>query len=169
MNDTNVDGIRRRYALVPRTLIFIQKDDKILLMKRGRKDSFGYGKINGLGGHIEKGEEPYEAALREIREEAQIHISDLEMTTMLFIDIRVSPGILVFVFKAQYEGGDFKSSDEGDLCWLTREEISKNEMVVKDLPYLVHICDNHKKGNPPEMLKYLYTDQELLRIVKKSD
>jgi 8-oxo-dGTP diphosphatase len=39
-----------------------------------KKTGLGAGKIVGLGGHVEPGESPAEAAAREVKEEASIHV-----------------------------------------------------------------------------------------------
>ena len=165
MNSYDINIIRSRYALVPRTLIFVQNNEKVLFLEKKQKTSYGYGKINGLGGHIERGEEPFEAARREIREEAQIEVTNLEMAAILIIDINETPGILVFILKADYLLGNIKNSEEGDLIWLSREEISKNEFVIKDVPLLINFCDTHKSGCSPRIIKYLYDNYGALRIV----
>lgn len=164
MKEYNIDVIRKKYKLVPRTLIFIENDDQLLMLSKTKKASFGYGKINGVGGHIEQGEEPFESARREIMEEAGIEVKDLEMAAVLFIDINDTPGILVFVFKASYAGGDLRASEEGLLQWMTREEIKNNQNMVKDLPFLLDIVDKHKTNTPPLMVKYIYDENEELRI-----
>ena len=165
MKEYNIDVIRKKYQVVPRTLIFIEKEDKLLMLSKTKKDSFGYGKINGVGGHIEQGEEPFESARREIMEEAGIEVKELEMAAVIFIDINATPGILVFVFKAAYAGGELRNSEEGLLQWMTREQIRDNQNMVKDLPFLLDVVDKHKTGTPPLMIKYLYDKNEELRIV----
>jgi 8-oxo-dGTP diphosphatase len=164
MNEYNLDVIRKRYKLVPRTLVFIEWENRILTLSKTKTNSFGFGKINGVGGHIEKGEEPFEAALREIQEEAGIQVRNLELVSILFIDINDTPGIEVFVFKAKYESGDLKDSEEGHLEWMTREEIRNNEKKVKDMPMLIDMIDNHLANTPPSMVKYIYDKHGELRI-----
>ena len=58
MQDYNIDIIRRKYQMVPRTLVFIEKDEKILTLCKQKRDSFGFGKLNGIGGHINRGDSP---------------------------------------------------------------------------------------------------------------
>lgn len=164
MEDYNIDVIRKKYQLVPRTLVFIEKDGRLLMLHKTKKDSYGYGKINGVGGHIEKGEEPFEAAVREIEEEAGIKVKDLDLAAILFIDINDTPGVQVFVFKADYAEGIIKDSIEGNLEWMTRESIRESDRPVKDLPFLLDIIDKHEKNASPIMIKYIYDDQGQLRI-----
>ena len=55
-----------RYLLVPRTLIFLVKGDCILFLKGGPEKRLWSGMYNGLGGHVERGEDIISAAYREL-------------------------------------------------------------------------------------------------------
>ena len=161
----NHDGIKSRYQLVPRTLIFIRNKDKYLFIHKKISDSFGYGKLNGIGGHIEKGEEPYESAIREIKEETGLIINVLSLAAIVFIDIRINPGILMFVYSAAYKNGSIQASAEGELVWIAKNKIKERNDFVKDVPFLLDITETHKNGSPPRFIKYLYDKDNNLRIV----
>jgi 8-oxo-dGTP pyrophosphatase MutT (NUDIX family) len=57
------------------------KDGLVLVSKRGRKTDPSYGKYDLVGGFIEFDENAYDAAIREVREEAGIELThdDLEL------------------------------------------------------------------------------------------
>jgi 8-oxo-dGTP diphosphatase len=164
MEDYNIEVIQKKYQMVPRTLIFIERDDKILIICKNKRSSFGFGRLNGIGGHIEKGEEPFESARREIREEANIQVKNLDLSAILFIDINDVPGIEVFVFKATYLSGEIRDSNEGHLEWMTRGELLSQSNLVKDLPFLIDLVDNHIPKSMPKIVKYIYDKNEKLRI-----
>jgi len=161
----NASVIRSKYQLVPRTLIFIERNDELLLIHKNKKDSFGFSKLNGIGGHIEKGEEPYEAAKREVFEESGLTIDKLSLVAIIFIEIGSNPGILLFVFKSKYIGGKLQESDEGNLVWMKRSLIKDEANIVKDIPFLLEISDSYQEGSPPIFGKYLYDEHGELRIV----
>jgi 8-oxo-dGTP diphosphatase len=163
--DYNEESIRSKYQLVPRTLVFIQDGDKYLFIHKKKKDSFGFKKLNGIGGHIELGEEPFESARREIKEESGLDINDLSLAALVFIEIGINPGILMFVFHATYTEGQLCGSDEGDLVWIRRGDLENEENIVKDVPFLLEITEKHQPGSPPRIIKYLYDDEKQLRIV----
>lgn len=165
LEDYNINIIRQRYQMVPRTLIFIQKGDDLLMLSKVKSTSFGFGKINGVGGHMEQSEEPFEAARREILEETGLEVRQLDLAAILFIDIHDTPGIEVFVFKGQYSSGEVRDSEEGHLEWMSREAIDQYEKKVKDLPFLIKVIDEHKANTPPAMIKYLYDENGEMRIV----
>ena len=161
----NTSVIQSKYQVVPRTLIFIERDEEILLIHKNKRDSFGFSKFNGIGGHIEKGEEPYEAVKREIFEESGLTIEEISLVAIIFINIGTNPGILLFLFKAKYPGGRLKESDEGGLVWLKRSSIKDSQNLVKDIPFLLELSDSYKVGSPPTFVKYVYDDNGELRIV----
>ena len=163
--DYNEETIRSKYQLVPRTLVFIQHDDKYLFIHKKKKGSFGFQKLNGIGGHIEMGEEPFESARREIMEESGLKIKDLSLAALVFIEIGINPGILMFVFHATYTEGKLCGSDEGDLLWLNRSDLENEDNIVKDVPFLLEITEQHQPGSPPRIIKYLYDGEKQLRIV----
>jgi len=165
MEINKIDTQKYRYQFVPRTLVFIKNNDKYLLIHKRRRNSFGFNKFNGVGGHMEKGEEPFESACREIAEETGLKINSLELTAILFIDTISAPGIQVFVFKAEFLNGEIAHSDEGILNWMTYAEIKDNKDVVSDVPELIQICETHNRGSKPQIIKYLYNDFGELRIV----
>ena len=162
----NETTIRSKYMLVPRTLVFIRDKDMYLFIHKKKKDSFGYEKLNGIGGHIEKGEEPYESAIREVAEETGLIVKDLSLAAIVFIDIGINPGILMFVFSAMCTNEIVKSSEEGDLFWIQKDEIANRSDIIKDVPFLIDITENHQDGQPPNFIKYLYDENKELRIVK---
>jgi len=139
-----------------------------LLIKKNRKESFGFEKLNGIGGHIEKGEEPFESAKREVKEETGLSIKTLYLVAMIFIEIRTDPGILLFVFKTKCSGGKLVPSEEGELEWWKRSSIESLNIIVKDIPFLLMLCKNFKIGDPPKIGKYLYDKNDELRIVMNS-
>ena len=164
MEDYNINIIRKRYQMVPRTLVFIQKGEQLLMLSKNKSTSFGYGKINGVGGHMEQGEEPYESARREVLEETGLTVQQLDLAAILFIDIHDTPGIQVFVFKGQYSSGRIQDSEEGHLEWMSRAEIEEHEKKVKDLPFLIQVVDEHQSNTPPALIKYLYDENGEMRI-----
>jgi len=57
-----------RYTLYPRTLVFLFNQDQVLLIRRSPNAQLFPGMYNGVGGHVERGEDVLTAARREVRE-----------------------------------------------------------------------------------------------------
>ncbi|MDP3183744.1 MAG: NUDIX domain-containing protein, partial [Anaerolineales bacterium] len=58
---------RDRYMLIPRTLIFLRRGDSVLLIKGAPHKRLWANKYNGVGGHLERGEDVLSAARRELQ------------------------------------------------------------------------------------------------------
>ena len=91
----DISVIQSKYQLVPRTLIFIMRDEDVLLIHKNKIDSYGYSKLNGIGGHIEKGEEPNEAAKREVLEESGLLVEKLDLVAIIFMIKRMIQRVIL--------------------------------------------------------------------------
>ena len=60
---------RKRYTAIPRTLCFIIRDERVLLLRGAPTKRIWPNRYNGFGGHVERGEDLYNSAKRELEEE----------------------------------------------------------------------------------------------------
>lgn len=148
------------YTVIPRVLAFIEKNDEVLMIERSKENAFAYQKLNGIGGHIEKGEDPLTAVRREVREESGLEITKFELNAVLFIDVETEKGVCVFVYSALYAGGMLQSSNEGNLLWVKKKDLSTTN-VVKDVPLIMELIEESKKDGKVKYLQHTYTNQEL--------
>lgn len=150
--------ISGRYQVVPRSIILIFKDQQVLLQK-GEADKKIYpGLYNGIGGHIERGEDVLAAARRELEEEAGITCENLELAGTIMIDVNVSEGILLFVFTGDETNGELTHSEEGTIHWVDINQLEQFE-VVEDVPELMANVLKHKETGQLFFGRYLYNDE----------
>lgn len=135
-----------RYQVVPRTIILILKDEQVLLQKAPNTKKIFPGFMNGIGGHVERGEDAKTGAIRELREEAGIECTDLALAGTIMIDVKDEQGILLFVFSGHQVYGRLMDSDEGTLRWVNINDLNTFK-VVEDIPELIlKIIENRKTG-----------------------
>ena len=116
------------------TLLFVIKDDQILLIRKKR--GLGAGKINGPGGRIEPGETPMECAIRETTEELCIMPINVKPAGELFFHAEDMPRIHGYVFIASDFTGTPTETDEAIPLWHNKEKIPYHEMWEDDRYWL---------------------------------
>jgi len=118
-------------------ITYIFQDEKVLLMHKKR--GLGAGKVNAPGGHIEEGETPEEAAIRECEEE--VGLTPLNPVQCGKLYFQFSNGLKMegTVFRAERHSGFARESDEADPFWIPIRDIPYNDMWEDDLLWLPHV------------------------------
>lgn len=161
--DQGVEKSAHRYKAVPRTLCFITHGDEVLMLRGAPTKRIWPGKYNGVGGHVEADEDIYTSAIREMKEETGLDVTDVRLGGVINIDAGQETGIIVFVFTGRALGRDVRPSAEGTLEWVKRNQI-KTLDLVEDLPELLPRVLAMQPSDPPFFARYHYDEHDQLII-----
>ncbi len=132
-----------RYTVIPRTLIFVFRNEKLLLMKfsgkgenqtqekEDRKDMY-----NPIGGHIEENENIIENTKKEAMEEAGVNLISPKIRGIINVNSFAGKNIMLFVVKAETTDEGLKSTLEGELEWVDPRNVDHLNLF-KDLKLII--------------------------------
>ncbi len=117
------------------TVGFLTLADQVLLLHR--KKSPNKGKWNGVGGHIETGESPYDCMQREIMEETGFQVETLHFGGILtWKGFEIECGGL-YIFTAEVKSADLIACPEGELAWHPRQFAFTHPDVVDNIHHFL--------------------------------
>lgn len=166
--DQGVAQSRNRYQVVPRTLCFVTNGNDVLLLLGGPHKRIWAGRYNGVGGHVEAGEDLYTAAAREIEEETGLQVRDLRLRGIVHADAGdPQVGILFFVFTAVSDQRETAPCLDGTLEWWPTDALPAEKMA-EDLPVLLPKVLAMGPTDPPFFAAYSYNtaDQLVIRFAR---
>ena len=141
--------------------------DQILLLRGAPHKRLWANQYNGIGGHIEAGEDLLAAARRELNEETSLQPEELWLCGTVLIDTGQNPGIAIFVFRGECTKGENLSqlspSSEGELAWVPLARVFELPLV-EDLPILLPQILETRRTAAPFSARYQYDTDGKLQI-----
>lgn len=154
---------KERYQIIPRVLVFVTRGESVLLLKGAANKRLWANLYNGVGGHIEQGEDVMSAARREFLEETGLALLNPQLCALVLIDTQDNPGIGMYVFRGEASEGELIASDEGALEWIPTNNLSELPLV-EDLPILLPRILSMNKKSPLLSIQYHYDKNGELQI-----
>ena len=166
--DQGLRSGKNRYKAVPRVLIFLRNGPDVLLIKGAPDKRIWANLYNGVGGHVEIGEDVLAAAHRELREETGLKATNLSLKAIVNIDAGEQDlGILMFVLVGWSADRSTMRSSEGELHWISTNQLPVGELV-EDLSWLIPRILEMAPEDPPLFLHYSYNTDDRL-VIRESN
>ena len=111
----------------------------VLVLDRKNPDWPG---VTFPGGHVEHGESFTGSVIREVREETGLTVEDPVLCGVKQFQTKTDARYVVFFYKATRYSGVVRSSDEGAVYWVPRQELHKEKLSV-DMMEMVRIMESN--------------------------
>lgn len=129
---------RSELAVFTNMCMIYDDEGNILIQDRQNKDWPG---VTFPGGHVEKNEAFVKAITREVLEETGLTIKHPELCGVKQFQTKEGARYVVFLYKTKYYTGELRSSDEGEVYWIKREDLL-NYPLANDFEAMVEVMEN---------------------------
>lgn len=116
---------------------FLHVGNEYLFILRDSKRKIDGGKLNGIGGKVEKGEDYLSAAIRETKEETGLTVDkkDIQLSGVVRLHEGYQDDWTMCFFKIEVPTKEIPLGmeiPEGKLLWLHKDNVLKSEFVLVD-------------------------------------
>ena len=108
-------------------ICLVYKDDQILVIDRKKKDWPG---LTFPGGHVEKNEDFNASVIREVKEETGLTIRKPILCGIEEFKTKTEDRYLMLYYKTDKFSGKLKSSKEGEVFWINRNDLDKYKLSL---------------------------------------
>ncbi len=120
--------------------IVIEKDGRYLLIKRANRPQRGYWAVPG--GHVDEGETPRQAAMRESLEEINCKIKIKKKLFTMVHDVGLGHRHRAHVFLASLQGKPKAGTDAEKLGWFSPQQMARLNKTVYTITIFNKILPN---------------------------
>ena len=121
-------------------MCMIRDGEKVLVIDRKKKDWPG---ITFPGGHVEKEESFVDAMIREVFEETGLTITAPQLCGTKQFQTETKARYVVFFYRADRFTGTLRSSGEGEVFWIRRDELSRYPLAP-DMEAMVQVMESER-------------------------
>lgn len=110
----------------------------VLVLDRQNPDWPG---VTFPGGHVEPGESFTASVIREVREETGLTVEDPVLCGIKQFQTESDARYVVFFYKATRYAGELRSSNEGAVYWVSRQDLHKEKLSM-DMMEMVRVMES---------------------------
>ena len=151
---------------------YLKKGNKVLLLFRNKKEvDINKNKWIGVGGHIEDGETPIDAVVREVKEETNYDLIDFSKKAIIIFNFGKEIEVMHLFVCTKFKGRMTSECNEGTLEWKTISKLDDIPMwegdriflppVLNDAPFFEMVL--YYKGDVLTKYKLLGDGEEFIK------
>ena len=151
---------------------YLKKGNKVLLLFRNKKEvDINKNKWIGVGGHIEEGETPIDAVVREVKEETNYDLIDFSKKAIIIFNFGKEIEVMHLFVSDKFKGRMTSECNEGELQWIPISKLDEIPMwegdriflppVLNDAPFFEMVL--YYKGDVLTKYKLLGEDEEFIK------
>ena len=129
---------RSEHAIFTYLCMVYDHNGNILVQNRRAQDWPG---ICFPGGHVEPGESFVESVIREVREETGLTVENPILCGTKQIQTEDGERYVVLLYRANRYSGELRSSDEGEVFWIPRDQLSQHQLSI-DMEDMVKVFES---------------------------
>ena len=133
-------GKHKAQKCILTNICLVYKDDKILVIDRKKKDWPG---LTFPGGHVELDEDFNASVIREVKEETGLTIRKPFLCGIEEFKTKDEDRYLMFYYKTDKFSGKIKSSKEGEVFWINKNDLDKYKLSL-DLKKIYEIMNSNE-------------------------
>jgi 8-oxo-dGTP diphosphatase len=123
------------------TTVFLYKDDQYLLLKRNDNKRVDAGKLNGVGGRVDPGEDFLKCCIREVAEETGYIVTsdDIDFCGLVKLIGGYQEDWVICIYKVKVKSFEIpkgNKTDDGQLIWIDKDKVLASEyQLISDISY----------------------------------
>ena len=136
-NTSNKSGLMKLETELCNMCMITDQQGRVLVQERLPKPSNPWSGLTFPGGHVEPGETVVASVIREVKEETGQTVSDLQNCGYIqwYNPVKQSQ-YFVFLFKTSTFSGELSGSVEGNVKWMTLDEMLAGKLASNMTKYL---------------------------------
>ena len=143
-------------------MIYLEKNNQYLMLYRNKKKKdINKNKYIGVGGHVEKGETPDEAIVREVKEETGLDLLSFRKRGLVYFVLNVYEEEMYIYTSLDFKG-ELIECNEGELSWVDKEKVLSLPIWEGDKYFLKHLLEDDKYFE----MRLIYEDDKLIQVIE---